>query len=304
MRNRILAILMALAASLTFSTAGWAQGGGGNRPAAELDAEVPSAVFPEGWKPCPRCQNNADRARINKQLGIETRKNNPRDLTGVWGWDGVSAAFRDAAGQRALTAEGKKRFAETIGDKAPDGTTLYNKDTSGRGNQAEVNCDPYGWPRLFQYNYGFEFATMPDRVVQYFETNHTHRVIWTDGRKLPADPPFPRWMGWAVGRWEGDTFVVESNGYDDRSWLSQARPDGGWIHSDQMKIVERWRRTNFGTLEAEITVTDPVIYTEPWTVKGVERLVPGAEIGEELCIPSDYKIFNEGVYSKAAGTDK
>jgi len=302
MCNRILAILMALIASFTFSTPGWAQGG--NRQGVAAEPEVPSAPFPDGWKLCPRCQNNADRARINRELKVEGHAFNPRDLTGVWGWDGVSNAFRDAQGARPLTAEGKRRFAETIGDKAPDGTTLYNKDTSGRGNQAPVNCDPYGWPRLFQYNYGFEFAMMPDRIVQYFELNHTWRTIWTDGRKLPEEPPFPRWMGWNVGRWEGDTLVVESTGYDDRSWLSQARPDGGWIHSDQMKITERWRRTAFGTIEAEITVVDPLIYTEPWTVKGVERLVPGAELGEELCIPSDYKEFNEGVYSKAAGTDK
>ena len=175
---------------------------------------------------------------------------------------------------------------------------------SGRGNTAKVNCDPYGWPRLFQYNYGFEFAMFPDHIVQYFELNHTFRTIWTDGRKLPDEPPSYKFMGWNVGHWEGDTLVVESNGYEGRTWLSQANPDGGWIHSDEMKVVERWRRTQYGRLEAEITVTDPRIYTGPWTVKGVEFLVPGAELGEEFCVPSDYADFNEEIFGKVASDDK
>ena len=66
-----------------------------------------------------------------------------------------------------------------------------------------------------------------------------------------------------VGRWEGDTFVVESNGYDDRSWLNASNPDGGFTHSDEMKVVERYKRVDYGTLEEELTIIDPKTYTQP-----------------------------------------
>lgn len=82
--------------------------------------------------------------------------------------------------------------------------------------------------------------------------------------------------------------------------MKTGNTDGGWSHSDEMKVVERWRRAKYGKLEAQITVTDPRIYSAPWTVQGVEFLVPGAELGEEFCVPSDYANFNEEVFGKAA----
>ena len=162
-----------------------------------------------------------------------------------------------------------------------------------------------GWPRLYTYNYGFEFITLPDRVIQFFEMTHTFRTIWTDGRKLPEDPPEPRWLGWNVGHWEGNIFVVESNGYDERSWLDASRPaDGGWTHSPDMRVVERYRRVDYSTLESEVTVIDPKTYKQPWaTQKAVTKLVPGAEIGEEFCVPSDYSSFNDD-YSTISGSKK
>lgn len=302
MRSRMIVIVGVLLAAVGFPSGGWAQGDGPADAARRFGNEqaAPSVPFPPGWKQCPRCQNNADRAKDNQTYKVEGHPYNPRDLTGTWGWDGVSNAFRDSKGAPPFTPEGKKLFDATIGAKSVDGKPLHSKDTSGRGNTAPVNCDPYGWPRLFQYNYGFEFAMFPDHIVQFFELNHTFRTIWTDGRKLPDEPPFEKWMGWNVGHWEGDTLVIESNGYDERSWLSQANPDGGWIHSDQMKVTERWRRSKYNMLEAEVTVTDPKIYTGPWTVKGTEYLVPGAELGEEFCVPSDYAVFNSKVTGNAA----
>src|SRR5437867_7524418 len=187
-----------------------------------------------------------------------------------------------------------------MGAKHAAGEFLHTKDTY-KGTGAPVNCDPAGWPRLYTDNYGFEFIMLPDRVIQFFEIGHTWRTIWTDGRKLPAEPPEPRWMGWSVGHWEGDTFVIESNGYDDRSWLDAARPDGGWTHSEDMRIVERVRRVNYGMLEWEMTVIDPKTYTQPWvTPKATIKLVAGTELGEDFCVPSDYKQFNQQLISPAA----
>jgi hypothetical protein len=257
-----------------------------------------SVPAPEGWKQCPRCQNNRDRAEAKAKNQVEGHAFNPRDLSGVWGYAGVANTFRNPP-PPPMTEWGKQRFAATVSDKNAAGESLHNKDTY-KGSGAPVNCDPPGWPRLHLDNYGFEFVMLPDRVLQFFEITHTWRTIWTDGRKLPETPPELRWMGWNVGRWEGDTFVVESNGYDDRSWISEA-PDGGWPHSDEMKVIERWRRLDYGTIETQITVIDPKTYTQPWvTAPAKTVLVPGTELGEYFCAPSDFSSFNNNVFLPAA----
>ena len=166
-------------------------------------------------------------------------------------------------------------------------------------------------PRAFTYNYGFEFVMLPDRVLQFFEWGHTWRTIWTDGRALPTNPPTPRWLGYAVGRWEGDTFVVETTGFDDRSWLAEDRDNArrqpedrgnyGFPHSDEMRTVERYKRTSFGTLDATLTITDPKVYTQPWTTSGTIRLTPGTEIWEYFCVPSESAEYNQRVTAAAAG---
>ena len=261
----------------------------------------PSVPAPEGWKPCPRCQNNKDRADAKTKYKVEGHAFSPHDLAGVWGFGGAGGAFRNTP---PLTEWGKQQHAATMSEKNAAGEYLHDKDTS-EGAGAKVVCDPRGWPRLHQINYGFEFIMLPDRVLQFFEQTHTWRTIWTDGRKLPADPPEPRWMGWNVGHWEGDTFVVESNGYDERSWISTSAPDGGWTHSDELKVVERWRRLNYGTIEAQITVIDPKTFTQPWVIGPTQiPLVPGTEIGEYFCAPSDFAGFNNNVFLKAADPGK
>jgi hypothetical protein len=288
MRKQSMVSLGVLVAALALPVAGMAQAPG-------------SVPAPEGWKQCPRCQNNNDRAAAKAAYKVDGHPFNPKDLSGVWGYSGVAGTFRNAP---PLTEWGKQQQALTLSDKNAAGESLHNKDTY-KGSGAPVNCDPAGWPRLHLDNYGFEFVMLPDRVMQFFEITHTWRTIWTDGRKLPVNPPEPRWMGWSIGRWEGDTFVVESTGYDERSWLGESQQDGGWPHSDEMKVVERWRRLDYGTLETQITVIDPKTYTQPWVTAAAKiPLVPGTELGEYFCAPSDFSSFNNNVFLPAAGADK
>jgi len=298
MRLRIIFSIVTVAGLMSSASAAQAQAPD-QQPAA---AAIPSVPPPPGWKACPRCQNEADRQKANAEYKVEGRRVNPRDLSGMWGYQGLGMTFRNPP---PFTAWGKERFDATIGEKNAAGEPLHSKDTSGEGSGSPVNCDPKGWPRLHTYNYGFEFVMLPDRVLQFFELTHTWRTIWTDGRKLPANPPQLHWMGWNVGRWEGDTFVVESTGYDERSWLGDTQPDGGWPHSDEMRVVERWRRVNYATLEVQITISDPKTYTAPWvTPRQTVRLVPGTELWEDFCVPSDYNTFNSEVYLPVATGDK
>ena len=241
--------------------------------------------LPEGWLPCPRCQSPQDRTAARAAAKMEGRKFDPRDLNGVWGNNGMELNIVVPP----FTAKGKALYDATRADETADGTSVSNS------KDGMLICDPLGYPRSFAYNYGFQFVVLPDRVLQFFEWGHTWRDIWTDGRQLPDDPPQARWLGYAVGRWEGNTFVVESNGYDDRSWIQEDRRDRRWgfPHTDQMRIVERYTRTSFGTLDAELTIIDPEIYTKPWTTKGTIQLSPGTELWENLCVTSESEAFNE-----------
>ena len=110
-----------------------------------------------------------------------------------------------------------------------------------------------------------------------FEHDHWVRQIWMDGRELPEDPA-PTWMGYSVGRWEGDTLVVDTVGFNDKTWLDQvAHP-----HTEKLHLEDRWRRVEPEVLEVEFTFEDPEAYTRPWTGKRLFGLKPDWEIQEEV----------------------
>jgi hypothetical protein len=122
-------------------------------------------------------------------------------------------------------------------------------------------ADPGGFPRMLLFELRpFEVVQMPNKVLMLYMFEKRWRVIWTDGRQLPTNPD-PRWYGYSVGRWEDDsTFVVNSNGTDDRTWLDNA----GNPHSNDLKVEERYHRVNQNTMELTVTIDDPKIYTRPW----------------------------------------
>jgi hypothetical protein len=112
----------------------------------------------------------------------------------------------------------------------------------------------------------------------------TYRQIFLDGRSLePA--PNPNWMGYSVGRWDGDTLVVESFGFNDRTWLDH----DGHPHSEALRMTERYRRRNFGNLDVDITFSDPSIYARPWTVSVRAELAADTEMLEWVCNESGVK---------------
>lgn len=248
-------------------------------------AQTGSSAGSGTWLTCPRCQSPQQRAEARLKYDVEKRPFNPRDISGIWGDFGMDLNVVVPP----FTARGKAMYDATRAEETADGVAVSNS------RDGMLICDPLGYPRSFAYNYGFQFVVLPDRVLQFFELGHTWRDIWTDGRALPDDPPQPRWLGYAVGKWEGDTFVIESNGYDDRSWLQEDRRDRRWgfPHTDQMRVVERYRRTSFGTLEAELTIIDPDVFKKPWITRGVIQLNPGTELWEYMCVTSEAEAFNQ-----------
>src|SRR5262245_22907912 len=106
----------------------------------------------------------------------------------------------------------------------------------------------------------------------------TYRQIFLDGRTLESAPN-PSWMGYSVGHWEADTLVVESFGFNDRTWLDH----DGHPHSEGLRMTERYRRRTFGNLDLEVTLSDPAVYARPWTVAVRAELAPDTEMIEFVC---------------------
>jgi hypothetical protein len=142
-------------------------------------------------------------------------------------------------------------------------------------------CMPPGVPRILVARGPFKIIYTPAVTVMLFETiaAQTFREVFTDGRPLPTAPQ-PTWLGYAVGRWEGDTFVVETSGFRDGGWLDTAK---GRPHSDALHVTERFKRTAFGRMEAMVTIDDPKAYVRPWTVRLRFKLLPDTSLLEIFC---------------------
>jgi hypothetical protein len=145
-----------------------------------------------------------------------------------------------------------------------------------------ARCLPAGIPMATLFSEPQKIVQTPGLIVIMLELDSAHRQIYTDGRKLPADPE-PVWLGYSVGKWEGETLVVETAGFNDKSWL-----DGmGHPHSEAMRVVERYRRRDVGHLDEEITIDDPKMYTRPFSIKVTHLLEPDSDILEYFCAENE-----------------
>ena len=141
----------------------------------------------------------------------------------------------------------------------------------------EANCLPTGVPRVAPYPW--KIVQTPTLIAFLFEGNiHSYRQIFLDGKPHPKDLD-PTWYGDSRGRWEGDTLVVDTIGFNDRFWFDFA----GHPHTEKLHVVERYRRPDLGHLEDEVTIDDPGAYTKPFTLYGHFPLQAGTEIMEYIC---------------------
>ena len=219
-----------------------------------------------------------------------------RDLTGIWdaGGAGIGGPGH-AAAAAPFTAEGKERAAEL---KPGNGPRIV--PVSEINDPLSTLGDPAGFPRnlLFELR-PVQIVHTPNSVLMLYMFEKRWRTIWTDGRQLPKDPD-PRWYGYSVGRWVDDTtFVVESVGMDERTWLDNA----GHPHSASLRVEERYHRVNSNLLELTVTIDDPVVYTKPWTPRNKLplRLLPANTDLMEM-IPSASEAQTAAEIYKASGT--
>ena len=145
-----------------------------------------------------------------------------------------------------------------------------------------VRCLPDNPPRHWGLPHLNKIVHTPKLLVVLYEVNAMYRQIFTDGRPLPEDPT-PGWNGYSTARWEGDTLVVQTIGFRDNLWIDLH----GSPMSDAAKMTERLRRPNYGTLELEITVDDPKVYTRPWTVRMDQVIELDTDLIDEFCLENE-----------------
>ena len=141
-------------------------------------------------------------------------------------------------------------------------------------------CMPHGVPDAMLVNgHPFKIVQTPNLVVHLYEEFTKYRQIHTDGRQLPVDPN-PNWYGYSVGRFEGDTFVVDTAGFKEGTWLTNQ----GHPHTDALRTTERFRRIDFGYMETVVTIDDPKAYSRPWTSDTIRSFLQAdTELLEHLC---------------------
>jgi len=226
-----------------------------------------------------------------------TPANDSRDLSGIWMVRGTYRVFNEELSVErpaVFTAWGQAQFDSHKTSRGPRAVV------PALGNDPIGVCDPMGVPRILLYDTPTEFVQAPGRIIQFFERSHKWRTIWMDGRPHPTHEE-PAYHGYALGKWDGDTLVVESTGFDERAWLDQY----GSPHSESMRLTERWHRVNRETIELNMTIQDPKTYTKT-LLSGTKtfKLQPGAEILEAHCVPSEELSFNRRIRNPAAGLNE
>ncbi len=172
------------------------------------------------------------------------------DFTGVYG----SAGLRNAV-PPALKPGAEKYRINRDGDRIQGNTTITNG----------ADCNPLGIPQSFVTPYPIQFVQTPKVLVMIFEYPNTFRIIPTDGRAHTVDPD-PTFMGEAVARWDGDTLVVDTIGFNDKTEVA------GFMHTDALHVVERYKKAPDGGLLYDVTVEDPNVWVAPWTLP--QRTLP------------------------------
>jgi hypothetical protein len=216
-----------------------------------------------------------------------------RDLSGTWdaGAGGIQPTGHIAA---PFTARGEQMARA---NQPGNGTRIVS--VTDDNDPLSTMGDPTGFPRIVLYELRpFKIVQTPNQVLMLYMFEKRWRVIWTDGRTLPANPD-PRWYGYSVGRWVDDyTLVVQTVGTDDRTWLDNA----GNPHSNSLRAEERYHRVNQGTLELTVTLEDPLVYTKAWTPldKLAIRLMPnGSDLMEMIPSASEAAAYRRVIASQA-----
>ncbi len=221
------------------------------------------------------------------------------DLSGVWNMKGSPAtrylSYSLTKDEPPMTPWAEERFQAAKPSFGPRAVEDSN-DPVNPTTISAVGCFPPGVPRIYLQPFPMEIIQTPGRVIMLFEFSHFVRQIFTDGRKHNTDLG-PTWMGDSIGHWEGDTLVVDTVGFNDKTWLDR----GGHPHSTQLHVVERLRRVEQNILQNDLTIEDPIAYSKPWSAQLTFQLRPTWNITEMVCednVNFDQFLKNEAKHKK------
>jgi len=165
----------------------------------------------------------------------------------------------------------------------PAAAALFRERAKSFSSESPLShCLPEGMPLVEMAPAPYKIVQTPGLTLMLYERDTTFRQVYTDGRKLPNDPQ-PSWLGYSVGKWDGDTLVVDTVGFNDRGWLD-AR---GHTHSEALHLTERFHRLDFGQMEVQLTIDDAQTYTRPFTIKLKQRLLPDSDLLESICAENE-----------------
>jgi hypothetical protein len=220
--------------------------------------KVPAANTPLGADGKPNLTTPAPRLPDGKP-----------DLSGIW--EPISPKYlRDLAADLKPGEVPYQPWAKALVDSRADG--------SHAREESDANCLPQGIPKIAAAPAPWKIIQSTGSIVILHEAFNLWRQVFLDGRQFAEDLN-PSWLGYSIGKWEGDTLVVDSKGFNGKTWLDQA----GKPTTEALHVTERYRRKNFGTMEIQVTIDDPKAYTKPWTVTEEVRVVLNTDLLEFIC---------------------
>jgi hypothetical protein len=221
------------------------------------------------WLDVPSNAPRNAKGEIDLNAPAPRAKDGKPDLTGIWNPNG-NRYLRNIAVDLKPEDVPYQPWAKQVADERADG--------SHSREDPDANCLPQGVPRIGAAPAPWKIVQTPDLIIIVHEAFSLWRQVFLDGRKL-APNANPSWLGYSTGHWEGDTLVVDTRGFNGKTWLDQV----GKPTTDKLHVIERYTRKDYGHMDLTITIDDPGAYTRPWTVKQDVTLQPETELLEFIC---------------------
>jgi len=210
----------------------------------------------------PRLPNG----KANLAAPTPHKSNGQPDLSGIWQVPGLKYLINIAADLKEVPFQ-------------PWAEAVYKERVANFGKDDPNNrCLPSITPEKIAVTSPWKIVETPGMTIVLYESRTIFRQIFTDGRAFPKDMQ-PAWQGYSVGKWDGDSFVVETKGFNDKGWLDT----NGHPVTDALHVTERYTRKDFGHMDVAITIDDPKAYTRPWTVVEPAVYQPDTELIEYIC---------------------
>ena len=162
----------------------------------------------------------------------------------------------------------------------PEARLKFQENNATPQSDLNLRCLPPGVPRIMLMARPFAIAQTSNRILIMYEGGaHVWRQVWMDGRAHPKDPN-PNWLGHSIGHWEGNTLVVDTVGFNDRTWLD----DAGHPHTEQLHVIEKYSRTDPLTMKYDVVIDDPSAYTQSWAFSSSLSFHRGEKLAEDICL--------------------